>query len=323
MPRHARRLLLALALATPAAPSFAWNGFGHMVVADIAWRDLKAHAPQLLARIDALLQLNPSYAQWVKGVPESARQEVAFVQAAHWADDIKGPTSGYVADGDNGGNTGVEPAASRNLGYAPADTAMHKYWHFIDAGFSTDGTRVAATPVPNVQERIVLFSQVLASSTDTDALKSYDLTWLIHLVGDIHQPLHATERFTGDATSGDAGGNFVKVSCSRAEACPRNLHAVWDDILGTSTSPTTAIDEAATLALPTDAADVHAPVDTWAAESLKMAESDAYGGIDAITDGQHKLSGAYLSRAESDAKGRVAIAGLRLSWLLQQNLRLN
>lgn len=320
MPR-CPRLLLALLIATSAAPSFAWNGFGHMVVADIAWRDLKAHAPELLARIDALLQLNPSYAQWVKGVPESARREVAFVQAAHWADDIKGPTSGYVADGDNGGNTGVEPAASRNIGYAPADTAMHKYWHFVDAGFSPDGTPVAATPAPNAQERIALFSQVLASTTAADALRSYDLSWLIHLVGDLHQPLHATERFTADALSGDAGGNFVKVSCSRSSDCPRNLHAVWDDILGTSASPTAAIDYAATLAPPTDAAAIQSPVDAWAAESREMAESDAYGGIADLTDGPHKLSGAYLSRAQSDAKGRVALAGMRLSWLLQQALR--
>ncbi len=319
MPRPSR-LLLALLIATTAAPASAWNGFGHMVVADIAWRDLKAHAPQLLARIDALLQLNPSYPQWVRGVPESARQEVAFVQAAHWADDIKGPGSGYVSDGDNGGNTGVEPVASRNLGYAPADTAMHKYWHFVDTGFSPDGTPVAPTPVPNAQERITLFAQVLASPTDSDALKSYDLSWLIHLVGDIHQPLHATDRYTADAPAGDAGGNFVKISCSKSLGCQKVLHAEWDDILGTSTSPTTAIDYAAALPLPTDSAAIQAPDDAWAAESLQMAESDAYGGIGDATDGSHKLNGAYVARAERDAKARVALAGLRLSWLLQQNL---
>lgn len=319
--RKRSKTLLALLLATMAAPSFAWNSFGHMVVADLAWRDLKTHAPQLLARIDALLQLNPNYAQWVKGVPESARQELAFVQAAHWADDIKSAGSGYVQDGDNGGNTGVEPTASLNLGYAPADTAMHKYWHFVDAGFSPDGTPVAATPAPNAQERIVLFAQVLASTTEADALKSYDLTWLIHLVGDIHQPLHATARFTADATAGDAGGNFVQVSCSRSSECQRNLHAEWDDILGTSTSPRAAIAYAETLPLPTDESAAQQPVDAWAAESLQMAESDAYGGIGDSAGGTHRLSGAYLSRAERDAKVRVALAGVRLSALIQQNLR--
>jgi hypothetical protein len=315
-----KRPLLALLLATSTVPAFAWNAFGHMLVADVAWRDLKANAPQLLDRVDALLQLNPSYAQWVKGVPASQRQEVAFVQAAHWADDIKGPGSGYVADGSNGGDTGVEPVASYNLGYAPADTAMHKYWHFVDDGFSPDGTPVAATPAPNAQDRIVLFAQVLGSATDTDALKSYDLSWLIHLVGDLHQPLHATTRFTADAPAGDEGGNLVKVSCSKSSACPRELHAVWDDILGTGTSPTTAIAYAATLAVPTGDA-VQLPDDAWAAESLKMAEDDAYAGIGAHTAGPHRLSGAYLAKARSDAQGRVALAGARLSYVIRQNLR--
>jgi len=313
--------LIAVLLAATAAPSFAWNGFGHMVVADIAWRDLKAHAPQLLGRIDALLQLNPSYPTWIRGVPESARQEVAFVQASRWADDIKRPDSGYEADGANGGNVGVEPVASRNLGYAPADTAMHKYWHFIDIGFSPDGTPVAPTPAANVLERITLFAQVLASPDASEALRSYDLTWLIHLVGDVHQPLHATSRFTADATSGDAGGNFEKVACARSAECPRSLHAVWDDILGTSASPVAAIHYAATLPRATDLDAVHAPGATWAAESLRLAESDAYQGIGGLAGGKHRLSGAYLARAESDAKQRVALAGARLSWLIQQHLR--
>jgi hypothetical protein len=311
---------IAFALAGICAPAFAWDGFGHMVVADLAWRDLHANAPQLLGRIDALLKLNPSYPAWVKGVPASARQEIAFVQAAHWADDIKGAGSGYVADGTNGGNTGVEPVASQNLGYAPLDGAMHKYWHFVDAGFSPDGTPVAATPTPNAQDRIVLFAQVLASATAADALKSYDLTWLIHLVGDIHQPLHATTRFTADASAGDEGGNFVAVTCAHSQKCPKDLHAVWDDILGTAASPKAAIAYAKTLALPTGP-QVQATDDVWAAESREMAQADAYAGIGDATNGTHKLSGAYLAKARSDANARVALAGARLSWLLQQNLR--
>ncbi len=314
------RTLIALTLAATAAPSFAWNGFGHMVVADVAYRDLEAHAPQLLFRINALLKLNPSYSKWISGVAKGSQEEVAFVQAAHWADDIKDSGSGYYADGTNDGDTGVEPVSSYNLGYAPTDTAMHKYWHFVDAGFSPDGTPVLATPTPNAEDRITLFTQTIASTTATDALKSYDLTWLIHLVGDIHQPLHATTRFTADAPSGDEGGNLVSVSCSSSADCPSELHAVWDDILGTSTSATTAMSYAAALTIPTGAT-VHATDDVWAAESLQMAERDAYASIGNATTGTHKLSSSYLSTAKADAKLRVALAGARLSSLIQQNLR--
>ena len=314
------RALLALTLAATAAPAFAWNGFGHMVVADVAYRDLEAHAPQLLARINTLLKLNPNYSKWISGVAKGSQEEVAFVQAAHWADDIKESGSGYYSDGTNDGDTGVEPVASYNFGYAPTDTAMHKYWHFVDAGFSPDGTSVPATPTPNAEDRITLFTQTLASTNATDALKSYDLTWLIHLVGDIHQPLHATTRFTSDATTGDEGGNLVKVSCASSADCPSELHAVWDDILGTSTTAATAISYAATLTIPTGAT-VHAADDVWAAESLQMAEKDAYAGIGNATTGTHKLSSSYLGKAKADAMLRVALAGARLSYLIQQNLR--
>jgi len=48
-------------------------------------------------------------------------------------------------------------------------------------------------------------------------LKSYDLTWLIHLVGDVHQPLHCVARITKGDPEGDKGGNDVKLT-ARAEA---------------------------------------------------------------------------------------------------------
>jgi len=65
------------------------------------------------------------------------------------------------------------------------DMHRHRCWHFIDVAFSQDGTTsLPATPVPNAQERVDLFRPVL-SSTDDD-LKAYDLSWLLHLVGDLH-----------------------------------------------------------------------------------------------------------------------------------------
>jgi hypothetical protein len=312
------RAVMALGLLASASTSFAWDSFGHMVVADVAYRDLEAHAPQLLTRINTLLKLNPNYSKWISGYSASQREEIAFVQASHWADDIKSSGSGYYADGTNGGNMGVEPVASYNLGYAPADTAMHKYWHFADIGFSPDGTPVLPTPTPNVEDRIPVFEQTIESTTATDALKSYDLVWLIHLVGDIHQPLHATTRFTSDAPDGDEGGNLVSVTCS--SSCPSELHAVWDDILGTSTSPTSAISYAAGLTIPTGP-QIGTPSSVWAQESNQMAQQDAYAGIGNNTYGTHRLSSGYLSTAKADARLRVALAGARLSWLIQHYLQ--
>ena len=82
--------------------------------------------------------------------------------------------------------------------------------HFVDVPFSPDGTPLPEIPTPNAQTRINDFRAVLASNSP-DALKSYDLSWLLHLVGDIHQPLHGTTRVTHSRPGGDDGGNGLGV----------------------------------------------------------------------------------------------------------------
>ena len=60
-------------------------------------------------------------------------------------------------------------------------------------------------------------------------ISSPTLVWLEHLIGDVHQPLHATSRFTRNHPHGDAGGNFL-LFC--AKPCRDELHAYWDGLLG-------------------------------------------------------------------------------------------
>jgi hypothetical protein len=54
-------------------------------------------------------------------------------------------------------------------------------------------------------------------------LASFCLRWLVHVVGDVHQPLHTTQRFSDQFPTGDQGGNLCLIN--RTE---RNLHALWD-----------------------------------------------------------------------------------------------
>jgi hypothetical protein len=83
--------------------------------------------------------------------------------------------------------------AARNIGYA--DKLRHQYWHYLDPPFSPDGTAVRPPDLVNALTQITVLKAVLASNA-RDNVKSYDLVWLIHLVGDAHQPLHPTSRFT-------------------------------------------------------------------------------------------------------------------------------
>jgi hypothetical protein len=296
------------------APAFAWNDFGHMVVASVAYSELDK-APAIRAKVDALLQLNPAYSSWVGGVPSADRGEVAFIMASRWPDAIKAD-SNYVDDGKDNGETPVEPVASRNIGYK--DKARHKYWHHKDIGFSTDGTTVEPPKVPNIATAIKRFTATLASPRASQKLKSYDLTWLIHLVGDAHQPLHATARFTTDRPHGDIGGNTVALC---AAPCRDGLHAFWDDVLGRSESPSDATAVASALPPPGGSANVLL-VDTWLDESLSEAKVHVYvPPIGADGTGPFTITDAYRATAEQVAKQRVALAGARLAALIRDALK--
>ena len=63
-----------------------------------------------------------------------------------------------------------------------------------------------------------------------DLSDSFHLRLLIHYIGDIHQPLHASSRYTKDYPEGDEGGNAFKVHVNASEQIT-NLHALWDSVV--------------------------------------------------------------------------------------------
>src|SRR5262249_48346305 len=146
----------------------------------------------------ALLERHPDYPAWVRGGPARAKDAerrllVALLHASRWPDEIKSK-SGYTSGGPANGN--VPPpgaAAARNIRYG--DRLRHKYWHFVDRPFSSDGTRTHPADAPSLVTEIPLLLAGLNTARSAD-VRSYDLVWLIHLVGDAHQPLHCVTRFS-------------------------------------------------------------------------------------------------------------------------------
>lgn len=113
-------------------------------------------------------------------------------------------------------------------------------WHFVDipkdaAGFSEerdcfrpqDKHKDARTDHHNcVVDRIEMFAKVLGDENATLNQRLEALKWLVHFVGDIHQPLHAIDTARG--------GNDVKLPVFGSAQCgqyPCNLHWAWDDLL--------------------------------------------------------------------------------------------
>jgi hypothetical protein len=318
-----------LAGAAAAAPAAAWNGPGHMMVAAIAWEQL---TPAAKKRVAELLALNQFPHEAIKNLTGVDPAKAAFMMAATGPDAIK--TDGSFIPDNQDPITG--PDAARNTGFD--DKLRHRYWHFIDIPFSTDGTPVMQAPPLNARERIALFRQTIASDTAADALKAYDLVWLIHLIGDVHQPLHATSRFTqdGDPKTGDRGANLVilcadpqhctctqprQCKCKDKNECSGELHGVWDGLLGTNTSATAIIAAGAKLP-PADAQEAASlDVDKWIAESFQDAKDVAYQPPIESRLGPFILTAAYQAKASSIAMQRAALAGARLANVINRELK--
>jgi S1/P1 Nuclease len=300
-------LLLFLILAFDRTAS-AWNSFGHMMIAAVAYEQL---TPAARSRVAQLLRLNPDYPTWVSHTAKEERDELAFVIASTWADEIKSEP-GYVNDGEHPSG----PDAARNVGYA--DHLQHRYWHFIDLPFSTDHTPLAPPATPNAQTQIALFRRTLLSPAATDELKSYDLVWLIHLVGDVHQPLHTTSRFTHSQPHGDEGGNRVSLC---VKPCRVELHGYWDNLPGTGKKAIVAIRRATHLPTPDPRVAAMDDEGRWIRESFLIAQNSAY--IPPIGDGPgpYFIDRPYQSIAHRVARDRLALAGARLAHLLNGTFR--
>jgi hypothetical protein len=233
-----------------------------------------------------------------------------------WPDEIKANDSGYRNDGNTPPRT---PEASANIGYT--DKVMHKYWHFVDLPFSTDGaTPLPAVPKPNAQTQIAALRKFLASD-ESDPLKSYDLVWLLHLIGDVHQPLHCSTRVTPTAKHGDAGGNSVKI-----DVAPQELHGYWDDLLGlgdTKDFPV-AVNAAKSLSAVDAATASDLSEADWVNESFTLAKISVYidppigAGLGPFTIGSNPNYGADSLKI---AQQRVALAGARLANVLNAELK--
>lgn len=302
------------ALALPARPTLAWDDFGHMEVAAVAFAALK---PAARARIAGLLKLNPRYDVWTAHVKKADQTRIAFLRAATWADAIKSDRA--YKDDDPGAPVGT------TAGYG--DLQRHKTWHYVDHPFSPDGTPTVEPSPPNAATQIALFRAGLCDPQTSDPLKSYQLVWLLHLVGDVHQPLHAVSRFDQALPGGDRGGNLVKITgnrppviCDDPRYCPfgppSELHAFFDDILGAGYA--TAPVEQAAAALPRASAKQAAVSDerAWIDESYALAVHAIYVAPIANGPGPFALDDGYQKAALSLAKKQVALAGARLASLL-------
>jgi hypothetical protein len=151
------------------------------------------------------------------------------------------------------------------------------------------------------------------------------LKWIVHLVGDIHQPLHAAE-------NGDLGGNRVAVALAGVRTRGReNLHSAWDGelvalVLHTRNrqQPPPDIAELAREARSLTAAAGQGTPASWARESNNLAKNVAYAypgfACGRVPEGAVVLDADYQREAELIVRERLLLAGGRLANLLNETL---
>ncbi len=333
MPERLRIILAALALLALPASALGWNDRGHRTVAYVAYTNLStAPSNNVRARVDALLKLNPSYAEWTAGVSPANRGVVAFMNASVWPDVIK----------DKAGYTESPKCAFAEHTNGFDDKGRHRTWHYLDLPFSFDGTPHQQQCKHNAYTIIVTFRTRLAATNapgvpNLDREKAYDLGWLIHLVGDIHQPLHATGRFSAGTPDGDGGGNGYDIQGFTPEGANfqvRELHGFWDNVLGVDQNPTSpqAFAKVQTLANEVTSrfkqdpggpqATNDAAVAEWLKESFFIGRYFVYEiDREKVGSARPAISARYNFYAQQIARHRVAVAGYRLADLLNQNLK--
>ena len=286
-----KRLIVGAAMACLAAPSaaFAWGYEGHEIIADIARGYL---TPAARAKVDALLAMDAGNTLTAHDMAEEAT----------WAD--------------------------RWRGAGHAETAS---WHFTDEeldrpdlaqacfGFPASGPLASQGPAQDcLVNKIEEFSKELADPATAPGERVTALKYLLHFVGDLHQPLHASDNH-------DRGGNCVLLNLGGPRSV--NLHGYWDttavQALGGDPSAVAA-SLAAKITRAQKSAWERGDVRAWQADSYVVAKAWVYvvgSKPDCARDqAPVTLPSGYAAAAQAIAGFQLEKAGVRLALVLNRAL---
>ena len=266
MPVSNRPFVFALAMVMAVPMAHAWGPLGHSVVAELAQRHL---SPAAEAEVERLL------------APEHAR---ALADVANWPDQIQNDPAQAALWKRTRGQHYVNFRGGSACDYVPPRDCR-------------DGRCV----VGGLQHYV----DVLGDRRQPDAARREALKFVVHFVGDIHQPLHAGHR-------DDKGGNTYQV---QFDGKGSNLHRVWDSgLLSTRGLDWRAyaqvLDATPPARLPAPIAPLDDPYAHWAEESCRItAETGFYPA-------GHKLGQDYEAAWRPVAEQRLREAGRRLAAVL-------
>ncbi len=215
--RFVKTFFLLSVIIISAFSAFGWDDTGHKLTAYIAWEQMSPQARETAIKV--LLSapedsdLSSLYMQDSRSV--TTRQRELFMIASTWSDIVRN-----------------KDFKNRYSKY------HHGTWHYLDTFWREVNGKIEIVPEmesdkENAIERLFVFDKMLRNSSTSNADKAIALAWVLHLGGDIHQPLHDSARVTKDDPKGDQGGNLFMLSPKDAKGDARvSLHWYWDSIVG-------------------------------------------------------------------------------------------
>jgi S1/P1 Nuclease len=299
--------LSAVALGGGWSPVAAWNDTGHEVVALIAWENL---SPATRSKVVSIMRQAPAASKLRQlfredGRPLDVREREFFRRAATW------------------------PDLARDLPDFHHSTWHHRnfYWK-QENGVAVDLPDLQVNP-QNVVERLEHWKTRLADPSVPPAQRAIEFAWVLHLVGDIHQPLHCSGRVTASEPDGDRGGNTFLLAILPGHNPDRDrqtLHAYWDGMIDKAfrrragETHSAYLQRAASLIVARhprallEAQLKPGQIEVWARESVVAAQAAYPRTLERKKEpaGDYRLMGIQVSRE------RVALGGYRLALMLEQ-----
>ena len=202
-------IVILSALGTFATKAQAWDHPGHMITANIAFSEIERNRPELIEKLGLLFLKHPDTAPfWVAAGEAKGKERIRrmFLECARWPDDSK---------------------------FTPRDmlTWHTARWAIVAKDASPTVKAAAAArqgkPAGQALEALALNNAMVANPESSPAERALGLCWVMHIVGDLHQPMHVSDLFSNDFPTGNAaaGLSYVVDPISK-ESIP--LHILWD-----------------------------------------------------------------------------------------------
>lgn len=315
--------------------AYGWDAVGHRLTAAVALTYLSDDKQALLIQ---LLQQHPRFQEdfidnmpaSVQGANQQVQQQWLLGQAAFW------------------------PDTARGLPEQDARRFNRPTWHYTDGAWvrgsaSEQGNMYISMPpfadiegepsesirseqqAHNIVTALDFNTRILADVTQSGPDRAVALCWVLHLMGDIHQPMHAGSLYSSTLfATGDRGGNRINTVSGTGNTV--NLHALWDRAIsndGVAGNLDQILAEQELVSRPRIQG-VASDWTQWLAESrrllLSLAYSDNIKAAVANAERQgtelptQQLVSRYINSMQRLARQRLGLAGLRAAIWIENSL---